>query len=132
MSLIPARSACPRPNSSPPCRFTPAWFANCSRAAQNKKKLKDNSGMDKKTPVGVLGATGMVGQHFVKFLQNHPWFELKWLGASDRSAGKPYHAATAWRLSGAMPDSIAGLLVEECKPGNAPRLLFSAMDASVA
>src|ERR1035438_1040718 len=88
--------------------------------------------METRIEVGILGATGMVGQHFVKFLQNHPWFDLKWLGASDRSAGKPYHAATAWRLSGAMPDSIAGLLVEECKPGNAPRLLFSAMDASVA
>ena len=74
----------------------------------------------------------MVGQHFVKFLQNHPWFDLKWLGASDRSAGKRYREATAWRLGGAMPDSVPGLVVEECKPGNAPRLLFSAMDASVA
>src|ERR1035438_3716736 len=81
--------------------------------------------METRIEVGILGATGMVGQHFVKFLQNHPWFDLKWLGASDRSA-------TAWRLSGAMPDSVAGLLVDECKPGNAPRLLFSAMDASVA
>jgi len=88
--------------------------------------------MQTRIEVGILGATGMVGQHFVKFLQNHPWFDLKWLGASDRSAGKPYRDATAWRLSGAMPDSIAGLLVDECKPGNAPRLLFSAMDASVA
>ncbi|MSV32593.1 MAG: aspartate-semialdehyde dehydrogenase, partial [Bryobacterales bacterium] len=41
-----------------------------------------------KIPVGVLGATGMVGQHFVRFLQNHPRFELTWVGASDRSAGK--------------------------------------------
>src|SRR5271166_3459058 len=88
--------------------------------------------MQTKIEVGILGATGMVGQHFVKFLQNHPWFELKWLGASDRSAGKPYQDATAWRLGGAMPDSVAGQSVEECKPGNAPRLLFSGMDASVA
>src|SRR5271166_2745102 len=88
--------------------------------------------MQTKIEVGILGATGMVGQHFVKFLQNHPWFELKWLGASDRSAGKPYQDATAWRLGGAMPDSVAGQSVEECKPGNAPRLLFSAMDAGVA
>ena len=88
--------------------------------------------METRIEVGILGATGMVGQHFVKFLQNHPWFDLKWLGASDRSAGKRYGEATAWRLGGAMPDSMPGLLVEECKPGNAPRLLFSAMDASVA
>ena len=45
---------------------------------------------ENRIPVGILGATGMVGQHFVKFLQNHPWFEIAWLGASDRSAGKPY------------------------------------------
>lgn len=85
-----------------------------------------------KTEVGILGATGMVGQHFVKFLQNHPWFELKWVGASDRSAGKKYRDATSWRLDGAMPQEIADLTVQECKPDHAPRLVFSAMDASVA
>jgi aspartate-semialdehyde dehydrogenase len=74
----------------------------------------------------------MVGQHFVKFLQNHPQFELTWVGASDRSAGKAYRDATSWRLDGAMPAETAGLLVEECKPGNAPKLVFSATDASVA
>ena len=88
--------------------------------------------MENRIEVGILGATGMVGQHFVKFLQGHPWFDLKWLGASDRSAGKKYSAATAWHLGGAMPDSVADLLVEASTPHNAPRLLFSAMDASVA
>src|SRR5689334_4004422 len=88
--------------------------------------------MESRIEVGILGATGMVGQHFVKFLQGHPWFELKWVGASDRSAGKKYHAAAEWHLGGSAPDSVADLTVEECKPGNAPRLLFSAMDASVA
>ena len=88
--------------------------------------------METRIEVGILGATGMVGQHFVKFLQNHPWFDLKWLGASDRSAGKRYHEATAWHLSAAAPDSVGDLVVEASKPGNAPRLLFSAMDASVA
>ena len=82
--------------------------------------------------VGVLGATGMVGQHFVRFLEGHPWFKLTWVGASDRSAGKPYKEATAWRLDGAMPGDIAALTVQDCKPGNAPPLMFSAMDASVA
>ncbi len=85
-----------------------------------------------KIPVGVLGATGMVGQHFVKFLQNHPRFELTWVGASDRSAGKRYRDATSWRLDGAMPEGVAGLMVDECKPGTAPKLMFSATDASVA
>ncbi len=85
-----------------------------------------------KIEVGVLGATGMVGQEFITFLQNHPWFEMKWAGASDRSAGKKYRDATSWRLDGVMPESVADLTVEESKPGNAPKLLFSAMDASVA
>src|SRR5512139_911139 len=88
--------------------------------------------MQRKIEVGILGATGMVGQHFVKFLQNHPWFDLTWVGASDRSAGKKYREATAWRLDGVMPSAVGELMVEECKPGNAPKLVFSAMDASVA
>jgi aspartate-semialdehyde dehydrogenase len=84
-------------------------------------------------PVGVLGGTGMVGQHFIKFLRNHPWFEVTWVGASDRSAGKKYSDATAWRLDGEMPAGVRELTVNDSKPGNgAPRLMFSAMDASVA
>lgn len=75
----------------------------------------------------------MVGQHFIRFLQNHPWFEVTWLGASDRSAGKKYREATTWRLEGVMPASVADLPVYECKPiEGAPRLMFSATDASVA
>ena len=83
-------------------------------------------------PIGILGATGMVGQQFAKFLQNHPWFEIAWMGASDRSAGKVYREATSWRLDGAMPLNVQQLEVRECKPANAPRLMFSSMDASVA
>lgn len=86
-----------------------------------------------KIPVGVLGATGMVGQSFVKFLENHPWFELTWAGASDRSAGKLYSEATQWRLDGAMPARVGALTVQACEPSAAaPKLVFSAMDASVA
>jgi aspartate-semialdehyde dehydrogenase len=88
--------------------------------------------MQTRIEVGILGATGMVGQHFIRFLQGHPWFDLKWLGASDRSAGKRYADAMTWHSAGIVPDSIKDLTVEECKPGNAPRLLFSAMDAGVA
>jgi aspartate-semialdehyde dehydrogenase len=88
--------------------------------------------MERRIQAGILGATGMVGQHFVNFLQNHPWFELTWLGASDRSAGKQYRDAAQWHLGGETPASVAGMVVEECKPGNAPKLVFSAMDASVA
>lgn len=88
--------------------------------------------MERRIEVGVLGATGMVGQQFISFLQGHPWFELTWLGASERSAGKLYCDAVNWNLDGGVPETVAGLTVEDCKPGNAPKLLFSAMDASVA
>jgi aspartate-semialdehyde dehydrogenase len=88
--------------------------------------------MQRKIEVGILGATGMVGQHFVRFLEGHPWFELKWVGASDRSAGKKYRDATSWRLDGEMPETVRDLTVEECKPNGGPRLMFSAMDSSVA
>ena len=88
--------------------------------------------MSERIPVGVLGATGMVGQEFVAFLQNHPWFDLKWLGASDRSAGKRYSEATVWRLGGAMPAYVRDIVVSESKPDGGPKLMFSAMDASVA
>ncbi|MBI3681093.1 MAG: aspartate-semialdehyde dehydrogenase [Acidobacteria bacterium] len=82
--------------------------------------------------VGVLGATGMVGQHFVRFLEGHAWFKITWLGASDRSSGRKYRDATSWRLDGVMPASVADLAVEESKPGHAPKIVFSAMDASFA
>ncbi len=82
--------------------------------------------------VGVLGGTGMVGQHFIRFLQGHPWFKLTWLGASDRSAGKKLKDATSWRLDGEMPAETAEIVVSDSVPGKAPKLVFSAMDASVA
>src|SRR5215469_406411 len=88
--------------------------------------------MNPRIEVGVLGATGMVGQSFVKFLQGHPWFDLTWVGASDCSSGRKYRDATSWRLDGEMPGAVRDLVVDDCKPGNAPRLVFSATDASVA
>ena len=83
-------------------------------------------------PVGILGATGMVGQQFIALLANHPWFKVEWLGASQRSEGKAYHAAAAWRLPGRPPDDVANRTVEAAAPGHAPRLVFSGLDASVA
>ncbi|HSN86341.1 MAG TPA: aspartate-semialdehyde dehydrogenase [Thermoanaerobaculia bacterium] len=88
--------------------------------------------MDKKIEVGVLGATGTVGQRFVQLLENHPWFEARWLAASDRSAGKPYREAASWQLEGAPPAEAAERAVEECVPGRGPRLVFSSMSGSLA
>ena len=91
------------------------------------------SNQQSRIPVGILGATGMVGQHFINFLQGHPWFDITFLGASDRSAGKRFADATSWRLDGPMPASVENRIVQECKPAaDAPKLMFSAMDASVA
>ncbi len=85
-----------------------------------------------KIEAGILGATGIVGQHLVRLLENHPWFELTWVAASDRSAGKSYGEAASWRLAWPMPDKARGLRVNECTPGGAPKLVFSALDATSA
>src|SRR5438477_11455892 len=82
--------------------------------------------------VGILGATGMVGQQFIALRASHPWFKVTWLGASHRSEGKAYREATAWRLAAALPDEVARLTVETAAPGKAPQLMFSGLDSSVA
>jgi aspartate-semialdehyde dehydrogenase len=86
----------------------------------------------KKIEVGILGATGMVGQRFVSLLEHHPWFEAKWLAASEKSAGKTYGAACNWRLRDPLPQSARDIPVHECKPGGAPQLIFSSLDSKVA
>ena len=83
-------------------------------------------------PIGILGATGMVGQQFIALLANHPWFRVEWLGASQRSEGKAFRAAAAWRLPAPLPDDVANRTVEAATPGRAPRLVFSGLDSSVA
>jgi len=82
--------------------------------------------------VGVLGATGVVGQQFVARLAAHPWFTLTWLAASERSEGKTYRSVAPWRLSTPIPEASAGRIVESCTPGKGPRVVFSGLDASVA
>src|SRR3954470_24762105 len=87
---------------------------------------------DKKIEVGVLGATGMVGQQFISRLANHPWFKVTWLGASERSEGKTYSGAAPWRLAAPMPDGVKDLKVNACVPGRGPKIMFSALDATAA
>ena len=82
--------------------------------------------------IGILGATGAVGQQFIALLANHPWFKVKWLGASQRSEGKVYQDAAAWRLSAPLPNDVARLMVDAATPGRAPKLVFSGLDSSVA
>jgi aspartate-semialdehyde dehydrogenase len=82
--------------------------------------------------VGVLGATGMVGQQFIKLLAGHPWFKTTWLAASERSEGRSYAEAMKWRLSTPPPEDVLPMRVEACTPGRGPRIMFSALDANAA
>ncbi len=84
-----------------------------------------------KIDVGILGATGAVGQQFIALLANHPWFRVTWLAASERSAGKRY-GDLAWRLPSELPRETALLSVEALKAGAGPQLVFSALDSSIA
>jgi aspartate-semialdehyde dehydrogenase len=74
----------------------------------------------------------MVGQQFIALLASHPWFKVTWLGASQRSEGKAYRDAAAWRLPATLPDEVASRTVEAATPGHAPKLVFSGLDSSVA
>ena len=85
-----------------------------------------------KLKMAVLGATGSVGQKFIELLQNHPWFELYELAASERSAGKLYKDAVNWVQSTPRPVKAANLTVKECRPGLESKIVFSGLDASVA
>ncbi|MEX2271368.1 MAG: aspartate-semialdehyde dehydrogenase [Vicinamibacterales bacterium] len=88
--------------------------------------------MDTAIDVGVLGATGMVGQQFVRLLDGHPWFRPVWFAASGRSEGRVYSEAASWRLDSPLPETAAARRVDACVPGRGPRLVFSALDATAA
>ncbi|KAJ3508998.1 hypothetical protein NMY22_g16439 [Coprinellus aureogranulatus] len=84
--------------------------------------------------VGVLGATGTVGQRFITLLSSHPWFVLHRLGASPRSAGKKYRDAVNWKQSTPIPSSAREMMVYECKPEHFAdcAVVFSGLDADAA
>jgi aspartate-semialdehyde dehydrogenase len=88
--------------------------------------------MKEKIRVGVLGATGTVGQRFIQLLENHPWFEVGEVAASDRSQGKPYHQSCSWKISGPMPDYIRNFIVKDCVPSLDCELVFSGLPSAVA
>ena len=88
--------------------------------------------MTKKFRVGILGATGVVGQRFIQLLQNHPQFEITALAASDRSQGKAYAEACTWRLPGEMPDSVRQIVVQAPAPPLNCDFVFSSLPTDVA
>jgi aspartate-semialdehyde dehydrogenase len=85
-----------------------------------------------KISVGILGATGVVGQRFIQMLEAHPWFEVAWVAASDRSAGQAYGDAVRWRLKTPIPASVRRMPVSNASPEGAPRVIFAALDAGIA
>jgi aspartate-semialdehyde dehydrogenase len=85
-----------------------------------------------KIPVGILGATGVVGQRFIQLLEAHPWFEVAWLAASDRSEGKPYGEAARWRLKTPIPARVRDIVISPASPESAPKVIFAALDAGIA
>jgi aspartate-semialdehyde dehydrogenase len=88
--------------------------------------------MNNKLPIGILGATGVVGQRFIQMLEHHPWFEVAWLAASDRSEGKAYAEAARWRLKTPIPPAVAKMQVSPATPAGAPRVIFAALDSAIA
>jgi len=86
-----------------------------------------------KIKVGVLGATGNVGQRFIQALDNHPWFEISALAASERSAGKAYGDVANWKIGTEIPDAVADIEVVEINPKKIDAdIVFSALPADLA
>lgn len=88
--------------------------------------------MNKKIPVTILGATGSVGQKFVQSLGNHPWFEIVALAASGRSAGRTYAEAVNWFQASSLDKRIGSMIVSDCSPSMSCKVVFSALDSSIA
>jgi aspartate-semialdehyde dehydrogenase len=88
--------------------------------------------MKNKYPIGILGATGMVGQRYIQLLAEHPWFEIAWLAASDRSSGKSYGEAAKWRLDTPLPERVAKMIVAQAEPDDAPKIIFASVDTAIA
>src|SRR5262249_31367879 len=92
----------------------------------------DQKIMTKKLRVGILGATGMVGQRFIQLLENHPQFELAAVAASDRSQGKRYADACTWRVGGHMPSEVRSMTVQPPVPPLDCDLVFSSLPGDIA
>ena len=88
--------------------------------------------MDAKLRVGILGATGAVGQRFIELLHDHPWFEVAALYASERSAGKRYADAVDWRVPAPRPAYADDLVVQAITPAKDLDLVFSALPRQYA
>src|SRR2546422_2788848 len=98
---------------------------------RRRRRMRQGAAMGK-IRVGILGATGTVGQRFLQLLEQHPQFTVTALAASDRSQGRPYAEACAWRLPGAVPDAVRGLVVQAPEPPLDCDVVFSSLPSDVA
>ena len=85
-----------------------------------------------KLKVGILGATGTVGQRMIQLLERHPWFEVSAVAASDNSAGKNYAQVTRWMLETSIPETVARMTVQSCQPGLECDFVLSGLPSSIA
>jgi aspartate-semialdehyde dehydrogenase len=110
------------------------WPDSAVKRVRNATLLytRGSTAMKTKLQIGILGATGMVGQRFIQLLENHPWFQITWLAASDRSSGKRYEDAAKWRLDTACPERIAKMTISPADPEGAPKIIFAALDTDIA
>lgn len=102
----------------------------CGRQVDGRPPLKES--MTSKFRVGILGATGVVGQRFIQLLEHHPQFEVAALAASDRSQGKSYAEACTWRLPGEMPEAVKNIVVQPPSPPLECDFVFSSLPGEIA
>jgi len=110
-------------------------LSDCEGSASSSRVIRHNMHTDgRQIKVGILGATGTVGQRFITLLAVHPFFVIEALGASARSAGKPYCKAVNWKQTTPIPASVLQMVVQECKPEHFADcvVVFSGLDADAA
>src|SRR5256714_10003453 len=119
------------PRNATPRALTTTTSVVCMFNTRRGRRMRQGAAMGK-IRVGILGATGTVGQRFLQLLERHPRFSVTALAASDRSQGKPYAAACAWRLPGAVPDAVRDLVVQAPEPPLDCDVVFSSLPSDVA
>src|SRR5437879_2833792 len=119
------------PRNATPRALTTTTSVVCMFNTRRGRRMRQGAAMGK-IRVGILGATGTVGQRFLQLPARHPRFSVTALAASDRSQGKPYAAACAWRLPGAVPDAVRDLAVQAPEPPLDCDVVFSSLPSDVA
>ncbi len=107
-------------------------YAGRDGSVRGPHAIAEQSTPMQKHKIGILGATGMVGQRFIQLLEGHPAFEIVWLAASDRSSGRRYAEAARWKLDTPIPKKMAEMVLAPASPEGAPSIIFAALDTDIA